>query len=86
MMTDFPIWCRNTDSGELKHFTQPPIPEGWEYAGGHYDFMRGVWVDDEPVPDVEATGDVDTIDVEALPPPVPVKAVKVMARKRKGKK
>lgn len=47
-MTDFPSWHRHTQTGELKHFTQGPVPADFEPAGGHYDFQRGIWIDDEP--------------------------------------
>ena len=46
-MVDFPVGYRSPD-GELKHFTAPPIPNGWVYAEGHYDYPTGQWIDDEP--------------------------------------
>lgn len=45
---EFPSWWRSPDGGVLKHFMSGPVPEGWEPAGGHYDYALGVWIDDEP--------------------------------------
>jgi hypothetical protein len=51
----FPKWFIKND--EKKLFHEQPTEVGWEYAGGHYDFALGIWIDDEPeeiqdVPDV----------------------------------
>lgn len=67
-MTDFPSWHRSP-SGELKHFTQSPVPEGWEPAGGHYDFQLGIWIDDDTKPDGDyvVTGEVHELDLSTEP-------------------
>lgn len=42
----YPKWFKK--DGIPKLFNAQPTEVGWEPAGGHYDFGRGVWVDDEP--------------------------------------
>ena len=42
----FPKWFEK--DGVKKLFSEEPREIGWEPCSGHYDFMRGIWVEDEP--------------------------------------
>lgn len=67
----FPKWFEK--NGERKLFSEQPTEVGWEPANGHYDFARGVWIDDEPAKPVKAekpekapADDTSKDDIKAL--------------------
>lgn len=53
----FPKWFEK--DGVKRLFAEEPREIGWEACNGHYDAMRGVWVDDEPAGKVAKQPDND---------------------------
>lgn len=44
----YPKWFEK--DGVKKLFNEKPTEIGWEPCAGHYDFARGVWVEDKKAP------------------------------------